>query len=414
MWDIFQDILVNVLFILFPTLFYHVFLREDDYISRKKVTSKFFITLAVSMLLTMTFPAIYAVGFSYDLRIIPIILAFIYCGIFPGTILVGIMLVYASVLGSDEFLLTLANYLVVILLLNLLSKKLYQHFKRYKYICISLFFLAITISRFVFLFSEGEGEQIPFTILLAIIKLITILSVVALIENIKKQLTMQRQLEHIEKMNAISQLAASVAHEVRNPMTTVRGFLQILSRNEHLPVSDKSFITISIEELDRAQTIINEYLALSKPQKSPFEKLDFTKVINDSIKVISTYATINNIEIATTIEDSLKVKGYKNEIQQVLINLMKNGVEAMEGSGTLEVIAEQKSNYIEIKIRDTGSGITKQQLKQLGTPYYSTKDKGTGLGLMVSFEIIKRMAGKIGIESEVGEGTTFTILLPAA
>ncbi|WP_408008747.1 ATP-binding protein [Pseudalkalibacillus sp. A8] len=413
MWIIIKDILVNVLFILFPTLFYFVFLREDSRV-REKVISKFFFVLFFSIILTMILPAVYSEEFKYDLRIIPIILGFIYGGLLPGLCLTALMLGFTYILYPAEFFTALGNYIIASIVLIILSKFYHTQSNKGKLLILTGFYSVIASLRAVYFIANGYFDQIEITIYLSVITLFTLICVIALIEALNRQIMLQRELEHIEKMNAISQLAASVAHEIRNPMTTVRGFLQILSGSKEIPEGDRSFITISISELDRAQTIINEYLSLSKPQKNTLEVIDFTKLINDSIQIISTYAIINNVEISKSVDDSLKVRCFKHEVQQVLINIMKNGIEAMDGSGKMHVSAVRKNQWVEILIQDNGSGIPKEQIKRLGTPYFSTKEKGTGLGLTVSFEIVKRMNGLIDVQSQVGKGTTFKISLPAA
>ncbi|MCF6139032.1 ATP-binding protein [Pseudalkalibacillus berkeleyi] len=374
--------------------------------------SKFFFILLFSVILTMTLPAVYSTEFSYDLRIIPIIIAFIYGGMKPGLSLTAVMLGLTYFLNPTMFFPTLGNYIVASVILIYLHKKYHKQTNKNKVIILSVFYLLIAASRGIFLLQEGYTYQFSISLFLSFVTLITLISVIMLIETLRKQITLHRELEHIEKMNAISQLAASVAHEIRNPMTTVRGFLQILSTSKDIPETDRSFISISIEELDRAQTIINEYLSLSKPQESALEVVDFSKVINDSIQVISTYAIINNVEISKAIDEEIRMKCYKHEIQQVFINIMKNGIESMDSNGRMHVAATRQNKYVKIIIQDNGCGIPKEQLKSLGTPYHSTKEQGTGLGLTVSYEIIKRMNGSIDVHSKVGQGTTFTILLP--
>lgn len=414
MWIIVKDILVNVLFILFPTLFYIVFLREEERVRGNVFVSKFFFILLISVFLTMALPAVYSEEFKYDLRIIPIIIAYMYGGALPGLSLTTVMLGFTYFMYPTEFTSTLGNYLIASVVLILLHKLYHKQSNKMKILILSSFYLVIASTRAAYLIGSGHTDQLEITIYLSIITLVTLVSVISLVEALRKQRSLHRELEHIEKMNAISQLAASVAHEIRNPMTTVRGFLQILSNSKEIPESDRSFISISIEELDRAQMIINEYLSMSKPTESSYEIIDFTKVITDSVQVISTYATINNVEITKSIDDDLNVKCYKHEVQQILINIMKNGIESIEQAGKMHIAATRQNKYVEVIIQDNGCGIPKEQVKRLGTPYLSTKEQGTGLGLTVSFEIIRRMNGSIDVQSQVGQGTTFTILLPAS
>jgi two-component system sporulation sensor kinase B len=307
----------------------------------------------------------------------------------------------------------LGNYTIASIILSLLRPLYGKLTLNKKITMITLFYLSIMITRDIYFLQKGQLEFFPHTIYLSIITWVTLMMVLLIIEHMENHLKMKREYEYLEKINAISQLAASIAHEIRNPMTTVRGFLQLLSANSDLSSKDKSFIQLSIDELDRAQSIISEFLALSKPQKEILEVIDLTKIIHDSIDIITPYALLKNIRIDSDIDSNLASNGYKHEIHQVLINILKNGIEAMDG-GTLVIHASRTNSSIAITIKDTGSGIPTDQLKRLGTPYYSTKEKGTGLGLTVSFEIVRRMNGSIHVESTVNQGTVFTILLPAA
>ena len=128
---------------------------------------------------------------------------------------------------------------------------------------------------------------------------------------------------------------------------------------------------------------------------------------------MTSFTNAHNIAILSSIDDALYVKGKKGEIKQVLLNIIKNGVEAIGSNGTLTIHAYNQNQFHVIEITDDGVGMTKQQLKRLGKPFYSTKDKGTGVGLSVSYNIVKGMKGRIVVKTEVNKGTTFTILLPA-
>lgn len=412
MWSFIKEFLVHVLLVLFPVFFYYMFVRGSHRGPQPIFHWKSFLTLAGAVLLTMSFSISYADTFTFDLRIVPIIVAFLYTGSLPGILLVAVMLAYTKLIQPAEFLAMMGNYAIASIIL-LLIRPLYGKLTWNKKIAmISLFYLSITITREIYFLQKGQLELFLNTIFLSIITWVTLIMVVMIIEHMENHLKMKREYEYLEKINAISQLAASIAHEIRNPMTTVRGFLQLLSTNSELSSKNKSFIHLSIEELDRAQSIISDFLALSKPQKENLEVIDLTKIIHDSIHIITPYALLKNIRIDAAIESNLVSNGFKHEIQQVLINILKNGIEAMD-RGTLVVHASRTNSSIAISIKDTGCGIPSDQLKRLGTPYYSTKEKGTGLGLTVSFEIVRRMNGAIHVESTVNQGTVFTISLPA-
>lgn len=232
------------------------------------------------------------------------------------------------------------------------------------------------------------------------------------IEDIFERTKLQQELQRAEKMNAIGQLAASVAHEIRNPMTVVKGFLQIFLAKD-MSEEEHTYLKLMIEELNRAETIINDYLSLAKPDVGKLETIEGKDLAEQVMDLMSSYAMMSkNISLHTDIKEPVKIKGNKSELKQVLINILKNGIEAMDDGGKLSLTVEKQGNYGVFIIKDTGVGMTAEELSRLGTAFYSLKERGTGMGLMVCYQIVERMKGQIKVSSIKGEGTTFEILVP--
>ncbi|RXZ01640.1 sporulation kinase [Fictibacillus sp. S7] len=411
MWESIQSMCLHVVFILFTILIYQVFFKEREE-KRKKIRSKFFLFMLLILVFTMSQPVLYTEIYKYDFKAVVIILSFLYGGKKVG-FAAFLALLITGFFTDQRLPVLVGNYTVYCLLLLRITRMFHRYQIKGKVLVISLFYMTIPITRGIFLELKGDYRQTYFVFGSSLIVLATLIAIVYLIENMNEQLEMKQELIRAEKMNVVSQLAASVAHEIRNPMTSVRGFMQLLQKEE-LTKEQQLYINISIEELDRAQEIINQYLALAKPQTDQYEIIDLTSLIQQSIDVMQSYALLNSIQITQEVEPSLKIEGLKLEVQQVFINIIKNAIEAIKSDGEIGISGSKTADgLVSIQIKDNGVGMTKDQLKKLGSPYYSTKEKGTGLGLTVCHQIVKQMGGQILINSELTKGTCFTINLPA-
>ncbi len=373
---------------------------------------RIFALVVLILLLTISFPVSYANGFVYDFRIIPIIVAFIYLGLWQGIATILIMLLYLQWLGQSHIFITLLNYAIMAIILNFLSKKFKTLPLKKSLLAISIVYWIVTLTRSYSLIHNKQFDHILTMFVFSFITWFTLILVFVLIENFKQQIKLHRELQRSEKLNIISQLAASVAHEVRNPMTTINGFLQLMRKDGNITEQQRTYIDISLSELHRAQDIINDYLSLAKPNDKGSHLVNISEELSKTIELMTSYTNIKNIEINSIIEPDLFIKGNADEIKQVFINIIKNGIEAMKQRGRLIISAFSANRHVIIKISDNGEGMTKEHLSRVGTPFYSTKDKGTGIGLTISFQIIEQLKGKVSVESELGLGTTFIIILP--
>ncbi|TWI57932.1 ATP-binding protein [Halalkalibacter nanhaiisediminis] len=227
-------------------------------------------------------------------------------------------------------------------------------------------------------------------------------------EQIRMEKATQDQLIRSEKLSIAGQLAAGIAHEIRNPITTIKGFLQLLEVNE----KNVKYINILEGEVNKIEQISNEFLILSKPHLENRKDQNIVELIEGVTVLLQPQAVNKNIGIQTTYESqNIIVNCDDMKIKQVLINLIKNAIEAME-NGYITIKLKETSHHVIIYITDEGHGIPKERLTELGKPFFTTKEKGTGLGLLVCYKIIEDHHGTIVVESEEGKGTTFTISLP--
>lgn len=216
-----------------------------------------------------------------------------------------------------------------------------------------------------------------------------------------------------EKLAAAGQLAAGIAHEIRNPLTSLKGFLQLLKSGSSSAAKREAYVTIMLEELGRIEQILGELLVLSRPRDAQFAKTRIAHMIRQVVLLLQPQAVMRGVEIKVRpISDTAYIYCDENQIKQVLINIVKNGIEAMERGGTLTIEVFAEGDTAAIRIADQGTGIPPDKLDRLGSPFFTTKENGTGLGLTVCYRIVRNHGGRIGVESRQGEGTTFTLYLP--
>jgi two-component system sporulation sensor kinase A len=223
----------------------------------------------------------------------------------------------------------------------------------------------------------------------------------------------REMLQRSETLSAIGELAAGIAHEIRNPLTSLKGFIQLFQHQ----LKDKTnrHLDIMHSEIDRINTIVGEMLWLAKPKKMDFENKPLLTLIENVIALVQPEATLHNVQIITCFKSTIPfINCVENKIKQVFINILKNAIEAMPNGGKIHVEVEVFGTEVSIRFIDEGSGIPEEQLANIGRAFFTTKDKGTGLGTMISYNILHSHQGEMKIESEVNKGTTVEVVLPIA
>lgn len=409
-----ETLLLNLFFILFPLIFYQFIFRER--ITAKPILKNalLFGLFIIPILLCLCFPVSNVDGFRMNLHTTPFIIACLYSNPFVSTLLyISVILSRLAWGGQGQYISLISDTVCLLISLLLISK--YRSINLVAKI-VSIGILAIGSKMIGKLASLLINPDYVFNLHMNfyLIECAMIALTVYTIEAIQKNMLLKKELYDTEKIKLASVISASVAHEIRNPLTSVRGFIQLMYETSELTQDKRQMYgRICLEELDRAQQIINDYLSLARPYPDIVELIDIGEEITYVSKVLTSYANLRGVELRVEMEEGLYVSGDRQKLRQSIINIGKNGIEAMEQGGVLEFKAKKHNNEVKMIISDSGSGMTTEQVNRLGTPYFSTKDKGTGLGTLVSFNIIKNMLGKIKVESRVGVGTSFHISFPA-
>ncbi|WP_391207002.1 ATP-binding protein [Psychrobacillus sp. L4] len=378
--------------------------RLNNMGSIKIVATLYFV---LSFLICFAFSYPIHEGFLFDLKNIPLVVGGLYMGLGP---LLGLLTIcIRGFYGFDSgFWVTAILYGVISFTLWRLSPFFVKQSSNYRI----LFSVGLT-----FLFSliqtVLELIHLPYHLYdlyfaFLFIQPLAVGMIAYFIEEIYKTILLRHQLLHTKRLEAVEQMGAAISHEIRNPLTAAIGFVQLLQMENISTESRMQYLSIIKKELKSAERVIQDYLTFSKPEIRLSETLFVHEELQQAIQLLQPTANRSSVQIVTIFLNEIIIMGDRQKFHQCLVNIMKNAIEAMPSGGVLTVELESTPTNVSILFKDTGAGMTSEQLEHLGEPYYSTKGtRGTGLGMMVVYSIVRTMNGTIHVESEVGVGTTF-------
>jgi two-component system sensor histidine kinase PilS (NtrC family) len=224
---------------------------------------------------------------------------------------------------------------------------------------------------------------------------------------------LETEMKQKEKLAAIGELAANIAHEVRNPLASLRGSIEMLKENKKPTRNKNKLMDIALREMERLNSIITDFLTYSRPMPLELREIDLHSLLNETLELlINAEQNKSNIQIKKEYKDSLFIYADPQKIRQVFWNLGLNAIEAMHNGG--EIIVSTKNNYDTVKIlfSDTGVGIDPSNIDKVFYPFFTSKEKGTGLGLSIAYRIVEEHYGRLIVQSRSGAKTTFEIILP--
>ncbi|KAB2333971.1 sensor histidine kinase [Bacillus mesophilum] len=280
--------------------------------------------------------------------------------------------------------------------------------------------ITITISIFIYFMMSDSGSTLVYTymdyagVVINFVGSQIILLFLFLLfkKKMKDQERYYVQMKEDEKLRTTGQLAAAVAHEIRNPITVVKGFIQLHEGDKEIPEHIKKHYHLMLDQLQDAETVISNFLSLAKPAETKTEIVSVNPALHTVMDLLNTYALFDTIHIELEIEDDYEIQCNILEFKQLFVNLLKNAIEASHHGDTIIIKVTGNHDTVKIVIIDSGSGMNQEQLEQIGTPFYSLKARGTGIGLMICFNIVQKYEGTINFSSEEGKGTEVTVTFP--
>jgi len=220
----------------------------------------------------------------------------------------------------------------------------------------------------------------------------------------------EERLRRTDKLSVVGELSASVAHEIRNPLTSLKGLVQLLQMEDE---KHQLYYQIMLDELNRINHIVGELLLLAKPQQIKFTEADIQLILYNVISLLKTEASLHNIQIELEVHDQqIMIECEPNQLKQLFINIVKNAIEASKAEDVVLISLHSSDNHVTVRVKDQGCGIPKEFMERIGEPFYSSKEKGTGLGMTVSFKIVQSHNGTIQFQSEPDKGTEVIVQLP--
>lgn len=229
-------------------------------------------------------------------------------------------------------------------------------------------------------------------------------------KDISEKKRYEQEIARLDRLNLVGKMAASIGHEIRNPMTSVRGFLQIFREQENT-ADNKVYYDLMIEELDRANAIITEFLSLAKDKTANLRPSTLGLIITRLRPMLEAEAMMYGKHVCVILGREIMLLLDESEIRQVILNLVRNAMDAMEDGGTVTISTEENEREVILGIADQGSGIAPDLLEQIGTPFVTSKDNGVGLGLAVCYSIAIRHGARIDFETSQA-GTVFRVYFP--
>lgn len=411
-----EKLILNILFVLAPILIYTAFGDSRKHL-KSRIEIGFIMGISSSLCLLFSYQAL---DLYWDLRYVPLVIATVYGGPIAGLINVLMLVPLRTYLGGTGLLMGLTSIAIAYLGSVLFAERAHRTIGRQRIRAVTLISLIpscimLTVQTFALLIKSPmnsiDFSPVPAILLFEFVQILATWLSAALQELYLERSAMREVIERAEKLKTLGEVASSIAHEVRNPLTAVQGFLQLMRSNMN-EVNNQKYLQIALDELARAEAVIYEYLNFSSPTQMNYDQISLPHLIEGIHIILTPIADQRSIRLVIHVRHNVSMHADPGQLQQALVNLIKNAIEASRDHGVVLVEVSLKGRHAEIRIMDKGKGMTQVEIQRIGTLFYTTKENGTGLGTTVALRIIEAMKGQVQYDSEVGRGTVCTVTLP--
>ncbi|RLQ86616.1 sensor histidine kinase [Planomicrobium sp. Y74] len=417
MFEMMTGMINNIFFIIFPIVLYQMLAGagKRNFFVDYRVTMT--ILFSISIILCMVFPyQILTDDYIFDLRQVPLIVGALYGGPVISAVLFLVAAIGRILIGGDGMYIAILNLFVVAAGVPFL-RPAYMRMSRGKKVAtvfiISILSLLFNMFAGYLLFGDPIHDIINIWLMLMLNQGMMIVLTALLIEHIVRQELLLNTLMKHEKLESVSHFAAAVSHELRNPMQSIKGFIQLMQAYDYSREKQLEFHETILDEINSAESLIDDYLIYAKPVYGALDRMSVNDEVCGVLKLLGPYANSLGVELfCHPAESEIHIRGDRQKFRQAMVNIIRNGVESMPEGGEIIARIKVQATKVIVEIADQGVGMTKEEVERLGEPYFSNKIKGTGLGMMVTYSVIHQMKGIIIVNSEKGLGTVFKLVFP--
>lgn len=406
--NILEVIILDTMLITFPLIFYLFYMAYSKSLNRAEHDLFLDVALITSLYFSLRFPLQDETYIGYLLLNVPLLMAYLGNRKISIVALSCIIVAkYNNIFGWNILMLMLEYFTYYLLSIIIIKKRGKNYQYAYLFILIKLLIFTVMIST-----SDMSGEYNVFTLLIwyGICLIGVAYFAITMYDKGKEIIKLHMTLKEMEQERQIKSSLFKITHEIKNPIAVCKGYLDMFDVNnvEH----SKKYIPIMKDEINRTLLLLQDFLSLTRVSVDK-DIIDVNLLLEDVLESYNLLLRSHGIKLETElIDDDVYIMGDYNRLTQVFINLVKNSIEAIGNNGEISVGCKLTNKEVIVELKDNGCGISEQDMKSIKTPFFTTKSSGTGLGVSLSYEIIKAHDGTIEYDSELGKGTKVTLTIP--